>query len=97
MRALCLTIILSLALFAPAAAWGQATPTDDIYDPADTRTGEDSGGGPGGSGGDGDGDENGAGAGSLPLTGSDVVLVVLAGAAVLGTGIVIRRSSRTDL
>jgi hypothetical protein len=33
--------------------------------------------------------------GDLPLTGGDLGLVALAGAAILGTGIVIRRSSQT--
>jgi hypothetical protein len=90
LRALCLTIVLSLALLAPAAAWGQ-TPTDEIYDPADIRTGQDAG-----DAGDGAGNGDTAKAGTLPFSGSDVLLVVLAGSAVLGTGIVIRRASRTD-
>lgn len=33
--------------------------------------------------------------GDLPYTGGDIALVVLAGAAVLGTGLAIRRASRT--
>ncbi len=87
MRAFWLLILLSLALAVPGSAWAQ-TPTDDTYDPVDIRTEERSAAGPGGNG-DGDGD------GDLPYTGGDIALVVLAGAAILGTGFAIRRASQT--
>lgn len=80
LRAFCLTIFLTLALLAPAAGWAQ-TPTDDVYDPIDSRTEERA-------------DASGNGGGGLPYTGGDIALVIAAGAAILGTGIVIRRSSR---
>ena len=80
MRAFCLTILFCLAMAVPGVAAAQ-TPTDDIYDPIDTRT---------------ETRADASGGGNLPYTGGDILLVVLAGAAVLGTGIVIRRASRTD-
>jgi len=78
-RAFCLMIFLALALAVPGAAVAQ-TPTDDIYDPVDVRT------------------ESRASAdtkGDLPYTGGDIALVVLAGTAILGTGVAIRRASRS--
>jgi hypothetical protein len=82
LRAICLTFVLCLALLAPGAAWAQ-TPTDDVYDPVDKRTEVRT--------------EARAEAGSdkLAFTGRDVGLVVLAGGAILGTGLAIRRASRT--
>jgi hypothetical protein len=72
----------------PALAGAQVTPGDDIYDPADKKsTIAVSASGSGGGGGGDDG---------LPFTGLDVGLVLLAGAAVLGTGLAIRRAARTD-
>ena len=77
MRAFWLLIFVSLALAVPAIAGAQATPTDDTYDPVDVRIEERA-------------DTKG---GDLPYTGGDIALVVIAGAAILGTGVAIRRAS----
>jgi hypothetical protein len=84
LRAFCLTILFCLAMAMPGAAVAQ-TPTDDVYDPIDERTeNRDNASG------------SGSGDGDLPLTGSDIVLVVLAGGAILGTGLAVRRASRDN-
>jgi hypothetical protein len=80
LRAFWLLIVLSLALALPATVAAQ-TPTDDNYDPVDIRT-------------EARASDSGSGD-KLPYTGGDIALVVLAGAAVLGTGFAIRRASRT--
>ena len=81
MRAFWLLILLSLALAVPGTA-GAQTPADDTYDPVDIRT-------------EARADTGSGGDGNLPYTGGDIALVVLAGAAILGTGFAIRRASRT--
>jgi hypothetical protein len=80
-------LILVLALAFPALSFAQTTPGDDVYDPADKRSQVEVSASGGGGGGDG---------GGLPFTGLEVGLVALAGAAVLGTGLVIRRASGAE-
>jgi hypothetical protein len=88
-RATLVALVLSVMLVIPSVAAAQ-TPTDDIYAPIDIRDS-------GASGNIGDGSGNAATAGDkLPFSGLDVGIVALAGAAVLGTGLVIRRASRPD-
>ena len=87
MRTPFVALVLVIVFAIPALA-GAQTPSDDIYDPADKTAAKvavsaSSGGG------DDDGD-------NLPFTGLEVGLVVLAGAAVLGTGLAIRRATRAD-
>jgi hypothetical protein len=65
----------------PSVAAAQ-TPTDDMYGPLDIRASGSTGSVQGGD--------------KLPFSGLDVGIVALAGAAVLGTGLVIRRASRPD-
>jgi hypothetical protein len=78
------SLLVALILVLPGSALAQ-TPTDDVYRKADITTG-----GPGGP-------KTTAGNSSeIPFTGLDVAIVALAGVAVLGTGIAIRRASRLD-
>jgi hypothetical protein len=81
-----LVTVLMLAI--PTVAFGQSTdPTSAQYDPRDKQVA-----GSTGSGNDGDGGLNSNVAG-LPFTGVDLLIVLGAGAALLGTGIVLRRLS----
>jgi hypothetical protein len=84
LRAFCLTIILTLALVAPGLAAAQ-TPTDDIYSPMDKRESQSQSQG-----------EAHADSSGLPYTGGEIGLVLLAGGVILGTGVAIRRASRTQ-
>jgi hypothetical protein len=90
MRTTLLAILTAALLALPAAALAE-TPTDDVYSHADSRdkvsssvssSSASSTTDPGSSG--------------LAFTGLDVGLVVLAGAGILGTGLAIRRATRTD-
>jgi hypothetical protein len=84
MRRFLLGTLIVLVLAAPARALA-STPTDDVYDPLDQRehTSQTASGAENTSSG-------------LAFTGLDVGLVVLAGVAVLGTGIALRRATRSD-
>jgi hypothetical protein len=76
-------IFTALALALPAGALA-LTSTNDVYDPVDARVQQASSAGGGG------------GGGALPFSGLDIAIVVLAGLAILATGLLIRRASRTD-
>jgi hypothetical protein len=84
MRATLLAILTAALLALPAVAFAE-TPTDDLYKHADSReqiSTTTTTAEPKSSG--------------LAFTGLDVGLVVLAGAAILGTGLALRRASRPD-
>jgi hypothetical protein len=86
MRTALLAFVIAALLALPAYAVAE-TPTDDLYSHADTRDSASLSSSattrdPGSSG--------------LAFTGLDVGLVVLAGAVILGTGLAIRRATRTD-
>jgi hypothetical protein len=96
-----IALLVTVATVAPSAqAQG---PTERGYDESggvigsldnETATTPSGGGGPGGTGNTPSGDVREAPANSLPFTGLDVGLVVLMGAALVGTGFVIRRGAR---
>jgi hypothetical protein len=88
MRATLLAILTAALLALPASAMAQ-TPTDDLYSHADTRDSVSSSVSSSATTTD-------PGSSGLAFTGLDVGLVVLAGAAILGTGLAIRRATRTD-
>ena len=72
----------ALLLAIPAAALA-ATPTDDVYDPVDARTQAAA-------------SSSAHTSSGLPFTGLDIAIVVIAGLAILATGLLIRRATRPD-
>jgi hypothetical protein len=82
MRATLLAILTVALLALPASALAE-TPTDDLYKHADSRISTTTT----------TADPQSSG---LAFTGLDIGLVVLAGAAILGTGLALRRASRPD-
>ena len=78
-----LALIFTIALLAlPSVAGAQATPEDDVYDPVDVKRQADSALPQ---------DDS-----ALPLTGRDLGITLLAGVALVGTGVAVRRGMRSD-
>jgi hypothetical protein len=86
MRASFLAILIAALLALPAAALAR-TPTDDLYSQADVRDSTSLSS---------TSTTTDPGSHGLAFTGLDVGLVALAGVAILGTGLAIRRATRTD-
>jgi hypothetical protein len=77
------TLFSTIAVFLLAAVPAlAATPTDDVYAPTDAKIQASSAGA---------GDPS-----SLPFTGFELALLIVAGLIVLATGLLVRRASRSD-
>jgi hypothetical protein len=83
MRARLLATLVLLVLALPASAIAQS-PADDVYNPLDSRQET-----PGAS------SQSGDSHGGLPFTGTDVAIFGGAGLLLVGTGVGIRRASRS--